>query len=391
MNFFKRIGAAFHSRTGAYIFYSLTVLAFAMLRSAKWAYWFIAEMYPLGDKFVPTLFAVIGICAAATVAFLIMGKRIKSRALRAAHTVICVLAGIMFGYTVVLSFGLDNGFQLNSILTGISNLLSILLPIAVALALPLPFAVFRKHKNAARASLAMLAIVPAAFLVYNFVISPLVYSRMSFTPSREPEAAVAEKHSIADYKILYGKDASPAETNAAEILAGCLKQITGMDYKAEQAEPTGTKEILIGQISGLDTSGLGEEGYIIEPEGDTILISGGRPRGTLYGVFHFLENYFGFRRYTRDLYVIPEAAAEIAEVVAEKYVPPMEYRQTEWLTRVINDDYSFRVANRINDNVSSGDYPPEWGGSIGYYGPFCHTFTSWLLPANEYFEKHPEW
>jgi len=44
MNFFKRIGAAFHTCPGAYIFFALAVLAFAMLSSAKWTYWFIEEM-----------------------------------------------------------------------------------------------------------------------------------------------------------------------------------------------------------------------------------------------------------------------------------------------------------------------------------------------------------
>ena len=196
-----------------------------------------------------------------------------------------------------------------------------------------------------------------------------------------------EKQSIAGYQVIFGEDATPAEMNAANVLAQYLNEITGLDYTARQGVPPGAKEILVGQISGENVSALGEEGFLIKAEGETIIITGGRPRGTLYGVFHFLELYFNCRWYTRELHVIPQGPAEIAPVKTEQYIPPLEYRQTEWLTR---DSGVFAAANRLNDNVAR-KLPEEWGGSIGYAGPFCHTIPTHFVSRNQFFDTNPEW
>ena len=42
----------------------LSVCAAVFLSSATWTYGLIADLYPLGDKFVPTLLGVICACAA---------------------------------------------------------------------------------------------------------------------------------------------------------------------------------------------------------------------------------------------------------------------------------------------------------------------------------------
>jgi len=388
MKFIKRIDKAFHTRAGSYIFFVMAAAAFTFLYGSRWAYGWIAELYPLGDKFVPVLFCVITLCAAATLIFLLAHPKAEGRrALRAIHTVFCVLTGVLFVYTTVLLFGFDKGFDPTALKNGFWYLLPNLPFLFIALGLFLPFAIFQKTKKAFIAILIGLAAAAILAPVLYFIL----YPPLKFTPSPEKEAAPVQKHSIADYKIVYSADASPAEINAANILANYLSQITGLDYVAEQGVPTGTKEILIGQISGLDVSQLGEEGFIIQAQGESILIAGGHPRGTLYGVYYFLEEYFDCRWYTRELRVIPEGPAEIADVKTERFVPPIAYRQTDWLTRQLNvDDYSFSVANGLNDNVAR-DLPEAWGGSYGYYGSFCHTMATWFLNPGKYFGEHPEW
>ncbi|MCL2513114.1 MAG: hypothetical protein FWF08_04350 [Oscillospiraceae bacterium] len=56
MKFFKHIGGAFHTRPGAYIFYIMAAAAFTFFYSSKWAYGWIADIYPLGSSFVPVFF-----------------------------------------------------------------------------------------------------------------------------------------------------------------------------------------------------------------------------------------------------------------------------------------------------------------------------------------------
>lgn len=205
-------------------------------------------------------------------------------------------------------------------------------------------------------------------------------------PSISDVEFVEEKYSIADYKIVYGEEAVPAEITAANTLAETLGQITGIDYSAREGTPSAAKEILVGQVCREDVSALGDEGYLIKRKGEDILITGGIPRGTLYGVYRFLEKYFGYRRYTADLILIPSGPAEIAEVEEETYIPPFEYRQTDWGI----EDADFMVANRLNSRVMK-ELEPALGGNVGYSGRFSHTFVKYFLKPEEFFESHPEW
>ena len=67
----KSIGKAFHSRIGAYIFFALAASTYTFLHSASWAYGWIADIYPLGENFVPTLFGIIIACFIVTAGFLL--------------------------------------------------------------------------------------------------------------------------------------------------------------------------------------------------------------------------------------------------------------------------------------------------------------------------------
>jgi len=156
MKFLKRFEASFHSRTGAYIFYALTAAAFFFLLSAaEWASW-IAELYPLGERFVPTLLAAIGGCAVVNLGFLLAAKKLNRHALRTIHSIFCVLAGILFGYTLVLNFGLDAGLRWDRVQNGITYLLPNLPYLSLALGLPFAFVLYPALKKTARLILAVL-------------------------------------------------------------------------------------------------------------------------------------------------------------------------------------------------------------------------------------------
>lgn len=50
----------------------LSVCAAVFLSSATWTYGWIADLYPSGDKFVPTLLGVICACAAVNLIYLLI-------------------------------------------------------------------------------------------------------------------------------------------------------------------------------------------------------------------------------------------------------------------------------------------------------------------------------
>ena len=210
-----------------------------------------------------------------------------------------------------------------------------------------------------------------------------------FAPVPETPPAAVEKHSIADYRIVYEERAPETVITAANILADTLSQITGLDYTAAAAQHAELRAeirqiILVNNLSGVYSGGA--DGYKIFSGEDFICIQGGQ-RGVLYGVYHFLEEYFDCRWYTADLQVIPPGPAEIAEVKDEQYIPPLEYREMDWLSR---SDPVYSVANGLNGNVYRS-LVPEVGGDFGYNGGMCHTIINSLLRPDEFFEAHPAW
>ena len=142
---------------------------------------------------------------------------------------------------------------------------------------------------------------------------------------------------------------------------------------------------------------LPADGLKITVKNGKITLSGGNGRGVLYAVYRLLE-LLGCRFYAEDTEVIPtltpaEAAAALPEGLDITEVSPFEFRDLYWTCTYRPD---FAVKRRINAGLAGGgshrrDIPPEWGGCIGYAGPhFVHTFER-LIPAEEFFESHPEY
>ena len=110
-------------------------------------------------------------------------------------------------------------------------------------------------------------------------------------------------HGKSDWKIVVGADAIAPERHAAEELQYFLREISGA-HLAIVADnvPLARNEIIVGDNKHLfgtgvqrDCSKLGSEGFCIQTAGGSLVIAGGKPRGTLYGVYTFLEDYLGCR------------------------------------------------------------------------------------------------
>lgn len=142
MKFFNKISDILHSRICSYIFFVISVLAITFLKSAEWAYGWIAELYPLGDKFIPVMFAVIAVCIAVNFGYMLFAalagenkNSIKGiKAIHILHTVFEVLGTIAFVYSFVLLFGLDSGVSAAKFTNGLSELLGNLIYFALACA-----------------------------------------------------------------------------------------------------------------------------------------------------------------------------------------------------------------------------------------------------------------
>ena len=207
------------------------------------------------------------------------------------------------------------------------------------------------------------------------------------------EKTMLASHGRTEFRIVTSRNATPAERHAAEELKNFLGQITGADYPIYfDDEPACETEILVGGSSrvreldcGIDLAALGQEGFTIKTVGKRLVIVGGQPRGTLYGVYTFLENYLGCRWFTQKVSRIPKrCCVELPQIENDTQVPVLEYRDPFCAG---NMDPDWHVRNKSNSTML------EVGDSHGYkmeYFPFVHTFDQ-LVPVAEYYDTHPEY
>jgi len=199
--------------------------------------------------------------------------------------------------------------------------------------------------------------------------------------------------------IVLAADAIPSERTAAEQLQKYLQEVTGASFQIaeESGVPPGRPRIFVGAgaevkklLPDVDWAALGSDGVVIKAVGPDIVLAGGRPRGTLYSVFQFLEDSVGCRWWTPSAQTILRKASLSVEVKDVVYRPPFDYREN-YTTEIIHNAI-FAVMMRDNGEHAMvyGDKPSEdWGGHYAIIGA-AHTW-SLLLPVDTYFASHPEW
>ena len=118
-----------------------------------------------------------------------------------------------------------------------------------------------------------------------------------------------------DFAIVTADGADECILTAVEELQTYVEKISGakLPHVAESALENGQKAIVLGEmelekkITAVDRKAIGADGFLLYSNGDYLLIAGGDSRGTLYGVYTLLEEYFGVRWFTPELEVVPES------------------------------------------------------------------------------------
>ena len=190
--------------------------------------------------------------------------------------------------------------------------------------------------------------------------------------------------------IVTAPGASAPVRHAAAELARFLGEVTGGKFNVSQKLEGDGPALLVGPRAAraadpqFTTEGLGEEGIVIRTQGNRILLAGGEPRGTLYAVYTFLEDYVGCRWWTPKASTIPKKPTLRVPFLDVRYVPIFEYRSSNWREAF---DPDWAVRNKMNGIGSRLD--ATRGGMIRYEG-FVHTFYR-LIPPGKYFKIHPDW
>ncbi len=190
--------------------------------------------------------------------------------------------------------------------------------------------------------------------------------------------------------IVIAAEAPVPEQHAARELAHFLTEVTGAQFQVADGEGSAGARICVGAQAArlieptFSVAGLGAEGIVIKTVRDDLILAGGRPRGTLYAVYTFLEDHLGCRWWSSTESTIPHKPTITLGDIDVRYVPVFEYREPFWFDAFDGD---WAVRNKCNGNSERLD--TQRGGKHKYAG-FVHTFYS-LVPPQEYFESHPEW
>ncbi len=195
--------------------------------------------------------------------------------------------------------------------------------------------------------------------------------------------------------IVISTNASVAERTAASELASYLGKISGAEFEIRteaQASASQTR-VFVGSTEfardhNLKAEALGSEEWIIRTDGDDLMILGGQPRGTTYGVYHFLEDVLGAHWWNPFEENVPRLKTVRVGNLNLRGQPRLQYRDIYMLYG--RDGGRFAARNRLNRD-GDARIEGQYGGCRDYGPPYhVHTFNLYF-PPKEFFASHPEW
>ena len=205
------------------------------------------------------------------------------------------------------------------------------------------------------------------------------------------EAAAVNLARLSGWDIVVAKDSLPSERYAAKEFQSHVELATGIKLPIMETLIRSDRHVFVGPSQamrtsevGFDTQAYGEEDLRIVIRNANIAIAGGRPRGTLYGVYTFLEDYFGVRFLTPDhTHVPPVGDWRVVGPVDRIYRPPLAMRWSFYAETSRNPAFAARMRN----NTVTHD---EKLGGISNTTLINHSFER-QINSKIYGKQHPEY
>ncbi len=193
-----------------------------------------------------------------------------------------------------------------------------------------------------------------------------------------------------DYYIVTADEHDECIDTASDELQTYIEKICGakLPVTTEASLPQGAKAIFLGETKLSDTvsfdySAIGEDGFLLYSDGKNFIIRGEDSRGTLYGVYTFLEEYLGVRWFTPTLEKVPESKDIVIDANLNRVVEPsFVVRRND--TMGTNEAYRARTKM----NVSFHQNATKYGGTLTYS---LWDATLITLVPKSLFAEHPEY
>ena len=242
------------------------------------------------------------------------------------------------------------------------------------------------------------------FMWMNFIVIGLMLGHIS-PDSHAIERGTMSKLVIADkgisnYVIVISESASPSEKHAADEFQFFLKKTSGADLPIiTDSGDLRSHEIVLGDNlhlkrlnAEIDFDAFGDDGFTIRTQGDYLIVAGGRQRGTMYGVYTFLEDYLGCRWFHPEVSRIPKHQRVEIGAINDTQTPIIASRDMHYF---VGEDADWAARNKINGHHAH-ELSEKHGGRIRFASPMYHTFYR-LMPGGvhqglqEYLKEHPEY
>ena len=181
------------------------------------------------------------------------------------------------------------------------------------------------------------------------------------------------------YTIILPAAALAGERDVADLLSEVITRATGVTLPvATDDAPATDCEIVIGKTNR-DTDKVAtarnqikNDGYAMVVDGTRLYITGNLPRGGVYGVYAFMEDYLG-ARFCSDTYMTLHDG-EVKDIPADLYRVDSPYffsRDTFWY-HILHPRRPTKLNGRNAVKSNHWDMP-DLGGGVTYAGPFVHS------------------
>ena len=213
---------------------------------------------------------------------------------------------------------------------------------------------------------------------------------------------------VPEYQILLARTAPTAEIEAAGELKYYLDRMVGRDRQSTEGFKIIREGLALPQVPVISigatklalneqiaVAGKSKDSWLRTTANGNLFLLGTAARGTLYAVWHFLEDELGVRWWTPFVDSVPEYK-DLTVDKHERSGTPV------FVTRTLSSFYHvdrrvrqmdlgrFYARNRMNGFLFN-PILPHLGGYNSYGLPdTVHTFYCYISP-DKYFKEHPEW
>ncbi len=199
---------------------------------------------------------------------------------------------------------------------------------------------------------------------------------MAASCTAQPELRIIENGG-SNYNIVVPDNPTKAESRAAEVLQTYLQTMTDVTLPIiRESDALGSPSIYLGKVRSGKPSEIRMDGFEIATDLEHVYIWGNSGKGTLYGVYTFLEQYLGCRKYAggEPAFVPRKKTLSLRSGLRDVQNPVFVFRQSYYPSSEDSEYLDWHKLHRFED----------------LWGVWGHSFFK-ILPPKRHFSAHPEY